>query len=395
MKIMQINCVYGYGSTGKIVADIHTELIEKGYQSVVCYGRRNMPRQEQVYKVSTELEGKVHSVLSRLFGVDFGYSFFSTGRLLRIIAKEKPDVVHLHCLNGHFVNVYRLVEHLKKNRITTVLTLHAEIMHTAGCEHAMDCLKWQTECHDCPRIRGMVSHYFRDDAKHCFRKMKQAFWGFENLTVIGVSDWLTQRAKQSPIISGCHFTTIHNGINTAVFSPQDGTQLRKSMGIPEDKKIVLHVTPNFNHPIKGGNYVIEVARQLPDMQFVIVGFNGDAQALPKNVMTVSHTRDQSELAKYYSMADCMICTSLRESLPTVCLEAVSCGCKVVGFRTGGVPETIPQGMGEVVECYDVAAFVQAVEKWVDVPVNRELVREVNHENDRKRMLERYINIYNR
>ena len=167
------------------------------------------------------------------------------------------------------------------------------------------------------------------------------------------------------------------------------------MGIPEDKKIVLHVTPNFNHPIKGGNYVIEVARQLPDMQFVIVGFNGDAQALPKNVMTVSHTRDQSELAKYYSMADCMICTSLRESLPTVCLEAVSCGCKVVGFRTGGVPETIPQGMGEVVECYDVAAFVQAVEKWVDVPVNRELVREVNHENDRKRMLERYINIYNR
>lgn len=395
MKIMQINSVYGYGSTGKIVADIHTELIEKGYESVVCYGRRKMPRQEKVYKVSTELEGKIHSVLSRLSGVDFGYSFFSTARLLRIIEKEKPDVVHMHCLNGHYVNAYRLVEHLKQKKLTTVLTLHAEIMHTAGCEHAMDCQKWQTECHDCSRITGMVSGCFRDDAKHCFHKMKKAFAGFKDLTVVGVSDWLTQRAMRSPIFDGCNFATIHNGINTAVFSRQDGMQLKKRLGIPEDKRVVLHVTPNFNHPIKGGKYVIEIARRLPEMQFVIVGFNSNLPDLPHNVMAISRTQDQHELAQYYSMADCMICTSLRESLPTVCLEAVSCGCKVVGFRTGGVPETIPQGMGEVVECYDITAMAQAVRKWVDVPVDRELVRKINHENDRKRMLERYIDIYNR
>ena len=38
MKILQINCVYKNGSTGKIVADIHTELKNAGHHSAVCYG---------------------------------------------------------------------------------------------------------------------------------------------------------------------------------------------------------------------------------------------------------------------------------------------------------------------------------------------------------------------
>ena len=175
MKVLQINCVYNFGSTGKIVYDIHTALKNKGIESVVCYGRGANVDEPNVYKVSTELGGKVHSVFSRLFGVDFGFSPLATAKTIRIIKKEQPDVVHLHCLNGHFINVYKLVEFLKKSGIKTVLTLHAEIMHTAGCEHAMDCEKWKTECSECPKIRGHISRFFRDDAKYCFNKMKKAF----------------------------------------------------------------------------------------------------------------------------------------------------------------------------------------------------------------------------
>ena len=39
MKILQVNCVYKKGSTGKIVEDIHNVLIDNGIESVVCYGR--------------------------------------------------------------------------------------------------------------------------------------------------------------------------------------------------------------------------------------------------------------------------------------------------------------------------------------------------------------------
>ena len=37
-----MNVVYAVGSTGKIVYDIHKSLIDKGYESIVLYGRKKV-----------------------------------------------------------------------------------------------------------------------------------------------------------------------------------------------------------------------------------------------------------------------------------------------------------------------------------------------------------------
>ena len=105
MKVLQINCVYNSGSTGKIVCDISAGLKSKEIESVVCYGRGKKVNKQNVYKVSTELEAKIHSALWRLFGLQFGFSPIATAKTINIIKKEKPDAVHLHCLNGNFINV--------------------------------------------------------------------------------------------------------------------------------------------------------------------------------------------------------------------------------------------------------------------------------------------------
>lgn len=39
MKVLQINCVYGTGSTGRLVQQLHTDMGEQGIASVVLYGR--------------------------------------------------------------------------------------------------------------------------------------------------------------------------------------------------------------------------------------------------------------------------------------------------------------------------------------------------------------------
>lgn len=393
MKVLQINCVYKRGSTGKIVYDLHNNLLNEGHESVVLYGRGKRIQEPNVYKVSTELEGKIHSVFSRALGVDSGFSPIATANTFRIIKKEKPDVVHLHCLNGHFVNVYRLVKFLKRNHIKTVLTLHAEIMHTAGCEHAMDCEKWMTECYACPKIEGFLSKFFRDDARHCYRLMRDAFEGFENLTVVGVSDWITERAKKSPIFADAKFTTVHNGINTDIFQPRDFTSLKEKLNIPEGKKIILHVTPNFEHPIKGGKYVLELAKMMPEYQFIIVGFNGVKDVLPTNVLPVAHTQDQIELAQYYSMADCCVITSLRETFPTVCLEAAACGTPMVGFTSGGIAESIPSKTGETVTPYSVKEMRDAILKWANQTVEDEHLSEIRLELCESYMLYKHLNLY--
>ncbi len=395
MKVLQINCVYKFGSTGKIMYDIHNCLLKKGYESIVVYGRGEKVQDAGVYKSSTELEGKIHSVFSRLFGVDFGYSPIATAHLFQIIKKEKPDIVHLQCLNGHFVNVYRLLNFLKKNKIKTVLSLHAEIMHTAGCQHAMTCEKWKTTCCDCDQIKGHISKYFRDDAKHCFKLMKNACNGFEDLTVVGVSEWITSRAKQSPIFESARFETVVNGIETDVFAPRNTVSVREKLNLPQSKKVILHVTPNVHDKEKGIEYVVELAKRMTECQFVVVGGTPKMQHLPENMVFIPVTYNQDKLAEYYSAADCFVMTSSRETCPTVCLEAVACGCPVVGFDTGGVRETIPEGMGEVVEMFDMNAFEQAVRKWAEIKVPNDLMDKLHIVLSRETMTNKYIDIYHK
>ena len=127
MKILQINCVYGTGSTGRLTQAIHTHLLADGIESVVCCGRGSRSTDPHVHKICGELYAKAQHAEADLTGLVYGGCVLSTARLLHILRREAPDIVHLQCINGYFVNIFRLVRWLKRHRIPTLLTLHAEI----------------------------------------------------------------------------------------------------------------------------------------------------------------------------------------------------------------------------------------------------------------------------
>ena len=252
MKVMQINCVYKTGSTGKIVYDIHTALKNKGITSVVCYGRGEKVFEENVYKTCGEIEAKLNNLLSRITGIAYGGCFFATNRLINVIKKEKPDVVHLHCINGFFVNIYRLVSFLKKKQIATVVTHHAEFFYTANCSHSYECEKWKSGCGNCPSARKAVNSYIFDRTAVSFGKMEKAFRDFKKLVSAGVAPWGAQRAEISPIFKGKKNITVLNGIDTDIFKPcGDEKQLKEEFGIPLEKKVIIHVTADFKSKSSG------------------------------------------------------------------------------------------------------------------------------------------------
>ena len=153
MKVLQINNVYNTGSTGKMTADIHNELMNSGVESIVCYGRGKNVSERNVYKVCSEYGAKMNSGLAQITGIPYIAFPFSLRRILSIIKEEKPDIVHLQCINGFFVNIYSLINWLNKKNIKTILTLHAEFMFTANCSHSFECLSWKTQdsCNNCNR----------------------------------------------------------------------------------------------------------------------------------------------------------------------------------------------------------------------------------------------------
>ena len=178
MKVCQINCVYDRGSTGTIVRNLHIELQKKGYESIVIYPVPNHRKAESgVYSVSNKTLSFASALYRRLFGRQFDGAFIQTTRIISILKREQPDIVHLHCINGNNINVYRVLRYLAKNRVMTLLTLHAEFMYTANCGYALDCENWRLGCGDCPRLKKETHSIFLDRTATSFNKMKKAFEG--------------------------------------------------------------------------------------------------------------------------------------------------------------------------------------------------------------------------
>ena len=344
MKVLQINCVYGKGSTGKITQDIHRELQKRGIDSLVCYGRGKTVREQGVYKICGELYAKCNNLLSRFTGLMYGGCFFSTNRLIQMIRKEKPDVVHLQCLNGYFVNIYRLVTWLKKRGMKTVLTLHAEFMYTGNCGYALDCDRWMNGCGYCPRLRRETKSLFLDGTARSFGKMQRAFAEFdENLTVVSVSPWLKERAERSPMLKGKHHCVLFNGVDTEIFHPYDTEDLRKKHGLTNEK-ILFHATSFFSDDpehIKGGYYILRLAEILSNqnVKIIVAGDHEAGLQIPENMIFLGSIQDQKELARYYSMADVTVLTSKKETFSMITAESLCCGTPVAGFEAGG-PEQI-------------------------------------------------------
>ncbi len=395
MKVMQINVVYNTGSTGKIMCDIHTELINDGIESVICYGRGNNTNDKNVYKTCGELYSNFNNLISRFTGIMYGGCLLSTNKLISIIKKETPDVVHLHCINGYFVNIYRLISWLKKSKIKTILTLHAEFMHTANCGYAFECEKWKTGCGKCPRLKLETKSVLIDGTHRSWVKMKKAFEGFENLTVVSVSPWLMERAKQSPILKDFNHITILNGLDTDIFHPTE-SKIKAELGI-ENKKMIFHATPKFdNDPnnIKGGYYLIKLAEMMKDTAFVIAGTYPEGLSVPENMILIGKVSDQKKLAEYYSAADLTVLTSKKETFSMVVAESLSCGTPVVGFKAGA-PEVIciPE-YSRFVEHGNLEALCTVANELINLQFNpNEIGLSAAQKYSKKRMTEQYIDAY--
>lgn len=400
MKVMQINVVHKNGSTGKIVYEIHSYLEKNNVNSVICYGRGKKIKEQNVYKICSEFNAKVNHALSIIDGMMYSHSLFATNRLISIIKKEKPDIVHLHCLNGYFVNIYRLLNYLKKAKVKTVLTLHAEFMYTGGCTYSKLCNKWQnnTGCKHCANYKAETESLIFNRTHNMWKKMKTAFSGFDNdkIKIISVSPWLDGRVGQSPILCNFNHKVILNGLNTNTFKFYETTELKKSLNL-ENKKIIFHVTPNFcddkNH-IKGGYYVLELAKRLKDEKdvvFIVAGNVTSKIDAFDNVIFLGKLTNQELLAKYYSMANLTLLTSQFETFSMVCAESLCSGTPIIGFKAGAPEQiSIPQ-YSEFVEYANLDALESVTRNWLDKSLNKKEISNIAIEKyDKEKMLESYL-----
>lgn len=352
MKVVQINAVYEYSSTGRTTTELHEYLRNNGVDSYVFCCNKSIPN-KNVFKIGCNWDFRLHSILSHLLGLQGFFSFFSTKRMLRHLDKIKPDVVHLRVLHSNCVNLPLLLKYLAKRDIATVITLHDCWFFTGHCCYFIDsnCDKWRNKCGNCPDLKNWNRSWFFDNTQYILKTKKELFEQIKNLTVVGVSDWVTSFIPYSILKEAKRIIRIYNWVDVNKFKPLDTTDLRKKLDL-EDKFVILGVAQNW-YSTKGLKDFISVAKINPAMRFVLVGNIVTDETLPENIISVGVLSDVNELVSYYSMADVFFNPSIRETFGKVTIEALSCGTPVVVYNVTASPELVKSGCGYAVEKQDI------------------------------------------
>ena len=356
MKVLQINSVYEVGSTGRIVADLGSALTEQGDQYLACFGRRIQIKNEyaNTYKIGDSLDIKIHGFLTRIFDMHGFGSLLATKRLIKVIIKFEPDIIHLHNIHGYYINIRVLFKFLERYKKPVVWTLHDCWSFTGHCAHFdyINCEKWTTSCHNCPQKREYPSSKWLDNSSLNYKRKKELFTSVSNMNIVAPSLWLRGLIQKS-YLSKYPVHLINNGIDLSVFKPiqdiQEKEEILQKIGC-KGKFIILGVASVWGER-KGLNEFLSLAKMLTsEYQIILVGLSEkQKKTLPSNMIGVTRTNNIQELAEYYAVADVFVNPTLEDTFPTTNIEALACGTPIITYNTGGSPEIIDEKCGIIIE----------------------------------------------
>lgn len=347
MKILQINTVYkNGGSTGRIVYDLSEMIKANNIDSYVAYGYEyTETNDDNTFCMESIPALKLSILKTRCFGRHAFYNKKETRNLLKWIDTIEPNLIHLHNLHNHYLNIEILFKYIKEKGIPVIWTLHDCWAFTGWCAYfdMVGCYKWKSGCYDCPNKHSYPKTWFFDQSSKNYEDKKRIFNGVNNLTIVTPSYWLADLVKNS-FLKSYPVNTIHNGIDLSNFRCK-AQDLNK-----KDFINILGVADKWGKR-KGLDFFYYLRKELPS-KFIIklIGLSQkQIRELPDGIIGIKRTDTLSELVQYYQEADVFVNPTLEDNFPTTNIEALACGTPVVTFKTGGSAECLNKEVGISVE----------------------------------------------
>jgi starch synthase len=193
--------------------------------------------------------------------------------------------------------------------------------------------------------------------------------------VVAVSEGMRADVLSAyPEISPERVRVIRNGIDTAEYAPDAGTDVLARHGVDRSRPYVIFVGRITRQ--KGVPALLRAAAALdPSAQLVLCAGAADTPELGHEVATlvaglqssrsgviwIPEMLPKAEVIQLLTHALAFVCPSVYEPLGIVNLEAMACATAVVASRVGGIPEVVDGGVtGLLVPPGDPASLADAL-----------------------------------
>ncbi|CAM5321912.1 Glycogen synthase OS=Streptomyces alboniger OX=132473 GN=glgA PE=4 SV=1 [Streptomyces alboniger] len=159
-----------------------------------------------------------------------------------------------------------------------------------------------------------------------------------------------------PALDPAKVHIVHNGIDTALYRPDPGTDALRRIGLDPARPYVLFVGRITRQ--KGVPHLLRAVRKIdPAAQVVLCAGAPDTPEIDQEFRDLfrelSRVREgvhwipqmlpRPEVIQLLTHAAVFVCPSVYEPLGIVNLEAMACGTPVVASRVGGIPEVVDDG----------------------------------------------------
>lgn len=327
---------------GMLCRDRSTGTAEQGVETLGRHALRKIPfllERGGIFAANGLSRRNLFAVDTARYGTD----------VTRTEAFRLADVVHLHWVNQGFISLGGLRRILRSGK-PVVWTMHDMWPFTGVCHHADTCEGWLARCGNCPRLRFPADH----DLSAATFARKERVYASGRMAFVGCSKWIAALARKAPLCQGHEVTDIPNPIDSGFYAPApDPVALRREMGLPTDRKLLLFTAFKVTDPNKGVDFLRQALARLcaerpalgQQVGLLLAGQGAETlrDAFPVPVHPLGYLTDETQMRRAYQAADLMLMPTLMDNLPNTLIEAMACGTPCVGFRVGGVPEIIDHG----------------------------------------------------
>jgi len=269
--------------------------------------------------IDTAIKGiRVHNLIKKNLWGEIKRAISIYIKVSKALVESKFDIAHLNiaCSKWGMLRDYLIVKKIKKKGIKLILHCHCDTSY---------------------QVKGVMAEF-----------MLKKLIKYSDIIIC-----LNQNSEK-------HIKNLTNKKTYIIPNFIKIDMMQQEKRISKKIKSIIYV----GHIIKskGCDTIINVAKQLPNIIFKLVGFLSDEIKVldcPNNVLFTGEI-SKDDVIKEMQKADLLLFPSHTEGFPNVVLEAMAYGLPVIATRVGAIPDMLENKGGIYVDINDVEGIINAI-----------------------------------